>query len=196
MGKNVEFFFDVVSPYSYLASTQLEGIAQRTGAVFTWRPFFLGGVFKATGNRPPAELPARAAYMARDLDRWASHYGVPIGIPSRFPTLTLKAQRMLLAAPEAERPALARNLFAAYWTEDRNIGDDAVLLDCAARAGCSAELLQEAATPPIKEGLMAASEGAVARGAFGAPTFFVDDEMFFGNDRLALLERHLMGDAS
>ncbi len=183
----LEFFFDVVSPYSYLASTQLDALAARTGAEVVWRPFFLGGVMKAVGNVPPASLPARAPYLFRDLMRWGRLYGVPISLPPVFPTLTLTAQRALVAMPASEIPAAAGRLFRAYWGSGRNIGDPAVLADL-----LPAEALAAAATPEAKAALVAASEEAVRRGAFGAPTMFVRDEMFFGNDRMHFVEEALL----
>lgn len=193
----IEFFFDVVSPFSYLASTQVRGLSERTGVGVVWRPFFLGGVMKATGNQPPASLPARAPYLVKDVGRWARHYGVPMGFPGVFPALTLVAQRALITL-ESDPEALerhARELFAAYWVEGLDVSDGTVLGRLV-----PPELLAAAATDGAKARLREVTEEAVRRGAFGAPTFFLvqDDvggageglreSMYFGNDRLHFLE--------
>lgn len=182
----IEFFYDVVSPYSYLATHRIEDLAARNHAELVWRPFFLGGVMKQTGNTPPAYLPARAPYLFKDLMRWGKRYGMPIRPPQPFPTNTLTAMRILVQLPQEELPEVSKRLFAAYWGEGRDIGDSAVLT----------ELLGEeavATAPAGKAALIAASDEAVKRGAFGAPSMFVGDQMFFGNDRLELLELHLQG---
>ena len=189
----VEFFFDIASPYSYLASTQLAGLADRTGATIRWRPFLLGGLFAALGNSAPAMLRPRAVYMGRDLQRWAKRYAVPLRWPSRFPIHSVKAQRMLLALREDEGDGacaeLAATFFAAYWTADRDVADLGVLSEVATQAGFEGAALAERVQDPIiKEALKAATAEAEERGAFGAPTFFVGGEMYFGNDRLLLLE--------
>ena len=195
----VEFFFDVSSPYSYLASTQMEGLAQRTGASIAWRPFLLGGLFAAVGNHAPALLEPRARYMGRDLQRWANRYGVPLRWPSRFPINTVKAQRMLLALRAEKGDAacadLAAAFFTAYWADDRDVADLEVLTEVATRAGYDgAALAERTQDPAIKEALKAATTEAEERGAFGAPTFFAKGEMYFGNDRLLLLEDALQAD--
>lgn len=175
----LEFFFDIVSPYSYLASTRVHALAASAGVDVRWRPFFLGGVMKATGNQPPASLPARAPYMLRDLQRWAARGGVPFRFPSRFPVSTLSAQRALVGLEGAALEGAARGLFQAYWAEDRAIDDPAVIADV-----IGVDAAAEATTAEAKAALRTATDEAVARGAFGAPSFFVGDELFFGNDRL------------
>jgi 2-hydroxychromene-2-carboxylate isomerase len=193
MPRRLEFFFDYVSPFSYLASSQLPALAKRTGAELVYRPFFLGGVMQATGNKPPATLPARAKSMAADLPRWARHYGIPFAFNPSFPMNTLQAMRGALAAQEqGSFPAYHEALFRAAWAEARNLGDPAELRDVIAKAGIDPEpLLARAGAEEIKERLKAQTAEAVQRGAFGAPTFFVGDEMFFGNDRLHFVEQAL-----
>jgi len=182
----VEFFYDVVSPYSYLASTRIEAIAADCGAELVFRPFFLGGLMKAVGNQPPANLPARAPYLFTDLQRWASYYGVPYSFPSRFPMMTLTAQRALISLPAQERAEPTHALFTAYWAEDRDINDKDVLVDILGQ-----DLVERTREPQVKQALVEATTEAEKRGAFGAPTFFVGDEMWFGNDRLPFLEQRL-----
>jgi len=195
----VEFFFDIASPYSYLASTQLEGLARRTGATIAWRPFLLGGLFSSIGNQAPATLKPRGAYMGRDLQRWAKRYQVPLSWPSRFPINTVKAQRMLLTLRQAKGDdavaELAAAFFVAYWADDRDVSDLATLTEVATGAGFDgAALAERTQDPAIKDALKEATAEAEERGAFGAPTFFVGGEMYFGNDRLLLLEDALQAD--
>lgn len=179
----IEFFFDVASPYSYLASTVITEVGARAGAPVRWRPFLLGGVFRAVGNQPPATLAVRAPYMLTDLHRWAQRYGVPFQMPSFFPINSLLPMRALASLPEDALPAAAGAVFRAHWAEGRDPSDPAVL---AALIG--ADAVAAAQSPAVKEHLRANTEEAVARGAFGAPTFFVGAEMYFGNDRLLFVE--------
>ncbi len=193
MPRRLEFFFDYVSPFSYLANSQLPGIARRTGAELVYRPMFLGGVMQATGNQPPATLPARAKYMPRDIQRWVRRYRMEFAPNPNFPMQTLLAMRTAIAAQDAGVfPAYHEALFRAAWGKPANLGDVAVLRDVIAKAGLDPEpLLAAAATEPLKERLKASTSEAVARGAFGAPSLFVGDELFFGNDRLDFVEEAL-----
>jgi len=197
--ERVEFFFDLASPVSYLASTQLEGFSERTGAEVQWRPFLLGGVFKATGNRSPiyTEVANKRAYIDADLPAWAEHYGVPFRFPSVFPTNSLTAMRGAIAAQRLGRLLeYARAGFRAHFADDEDLADIAVLERIAEHAGIDrAEFLALIEDPEVKQALKAATDEAVARGAFGAPTFFWRDCMFFGNDRLGLLEATLRKNA-
>lgn len=198
----VEFFYDVVSPYSWLAFETLCRYRQHWDLDLRFRPFLLAGVMKTTGNAPPAELPARAIHMARDLGRNAEYYGVPLRIPSHFPRFTIKAMRLLTAVCEgapARLESLSRRLWELYWSEDRDITRDEVLHEAMISVGidhAQAEaLLARIASPEIKAALRATTDEAVERGAFGAPTFFVQTpagtEMFFGSDRFPHVARAL-----
>jgi 2-hydroxychromene-2-carboxylate isomerase len=189
----VEFFWDPVSPYTYLASTQIEALAARSSARLVWKPFLIGKVFEATGNRAPITVPAKGAHLLVDLQRWARHYGVPLTMPKTFPMSTVLALRCAVAAAEQyEAAPFARALMRAYWAEGLDISLPETLAALAAKAGMDGEaLLARAGEQPIKDLLRANTEEAARRGAFGAPTFFVGTEMFWGNDRLRLLEDHL-----
>lgn len=188
----IELFFDVGSSYSYLAFTQLARIREETGATLRPRPFLLGAVLKESGNDMPARVPSKARYMLADMQRWAARYGVPFRMNSRFPVSTLSAQRALVAAERlfgAEAmERLARGLFRAMWAEDRDVASGDEIALAANEAGLDAGRLAEAVgTQEVKDALREATSEALRRGAFGAPTFFVGDAMFFGNDRIDLL---------
>lgn len=193
MTKTVEFYFDLSSPYSYLAATQLPAIAERTGAKILYKPVVLMAVFKEAGNDMPAKIPLKAKYMLQDLQRWSRHYGVPFKFSSHFPLNTIKAMRLVLAAEEqgkAEAAALAA--FRGMWAEDRDISKPEVLADIAKEAGLDpAAALAAIETPAIKDKLRANTEEASARGVFGAPAIFVGDDLFWGNDRLHFVEEAL-----
>ena len=194
--REIEFFFDIGSSYSYLAATQMEGLTSRTGVPVRWRPFLLGAVFKATGNDMPARLPAKAKWMMHDMTLWAHHYNIPFRMPSRFPLITLRTQRALTAADRiagaAALPAFALALFRAYWTEDQDITTDPVIAAAARSANLDADAIVAAIdAPETKDALRATTDEAVKRGAFGAPALFVGDALFWGNDRLPLLEHYV-----
>ncbi|HOZ27217.1 MAG TPA: 2-hydroxychromene-2-carboxylate isomerase [Hyphomonadaceae bacterium] len=193
MPKQVEFFYDFTSPTAYLAWARLPAIAQRTSAKIIYRPMFLGGVMQTTGNRPPGTLPQKARWMAEDLQRWAKKYNTPYNLNPHFPMMTLMVQR---AAQEwVNRPDFDKYLaaiFNAAWRDSKNIADKAVLTEVLSAAGFSPEEFFAATENPAnKEKLKATTDEAVARGVFGAPTFFVGDEMHFGQDRLDFVEEAL-----
>ncbi len=189
----IEFFWDFSSPFAYLGSTQLGALAARTGATITSRPMLLGGLFKAIGQ---ADVPLstwsqqKQRYTFDDMNRWAAHWQVPFKFPSRFPMNTVKALRAYLALPEAKREDFQKKVFAAYWAEDRDIADDAVLTEL---IGEGAPLvLAKTQDPAVKQELIAATKYAESKGVFGAPTFLVDDkDLFWGQDRIVLVERAL-----
>jgi 2-hydroxychromene-2-carboxylate isomerase len=196
MPGTLEFYFDYGSPYSYLADTQVEAIARRTGAALARKPMLLGGVFKATGNSSPAEQPAKARWSAFDMPMWARYYGVPFQRNPHFPVNTLALMRGAAAAQldglfDRYHPAM----FRAMWVEGRNLNDAkevaAVLTAAGLDAAKFASRIQE---QDVKDRLKATTDEAVSRGVFGAPTSFVDGQMFFGNDRLAFVELALKGE--
>lgn len=188
--KTVDFYFDLSSPYSYLAATQLGPLAARYGAAVRWKPVVLAAVFQAAGNVMPAQSPPKARHMLVDLERWARRYGVPFVMSSHFPVNAIKPERMIVAAQPTGRAAeLGLGLFRAMWVDDQNISDPAVMRAVATAAGLDADaLLAAIETPAVKDGLRANTDEAIARGVFGAPAMFVDDELFWGNDRLHFLE--------
>ncbi len=191
----VEFFWDPASPFTYLAATQIEVLAADCGATLVWKPFLLGKVFEATGNRPPVSVPAKGKHMFLDLKRWAALYGVPLQFPKSFPVNSVAPERAAIAADRAgQGAAFARALMAAHWGEGRDISQPDELKAVAATVGLDGDaILAATQDPAVKEALKANTEEAVQRGVFGAPTFFVGTEMFWGNDRLQLLRAHLKG---
>jgi 2-hydroxychromene-2-carboxylate isomerase len=184
----IEFFFDFGSPTTYLAHTQMPKVAADTGAPVQYVPMLLGGVFKATGNQSPVLVPAKGRWMGDDLQRFARRYRVPFAFNPHFPinTLTLMRGAVGLQMREPERfMPYVNAMFHAMWVEPANLGDAAVLAQTLAGAGFDAASFQAlVADAEIKGKLIANTEAAVARGAFGAPTCFVGNQMFFGQDRL------------
>jgi 2-hydroxychromene-2-carboxylate isomerase len=194
--RRIEFFFDIGSPYSFLAATRLDGLARRTRSEVQWKPLLLGGVFKAVGSGPPVQIEPKARHMLTDLRRWSHRCEVDLRFPSRFPLNTLKTQRALVAVGRGARadmvPAFALALFRAYWCQDRDVSDEGEIARIATEMGLDGEaLVSSLGEPEVKDRLRELTDDAVRRGAFGAPTFFVGDEMFFGNDRLDFVEEHL-----
>ena len=193
MAHTLEIYWDFSSPFAYLGSTQAERVAKAHGATLVWRPMLLGGLFKAIGQ---VDVPlftwsdAKKKYYFEDMHRWAKYWGVPFKFPTRFPMLTLKAMRTYLALPEDRRGGFRERTFRAYWAEDRDIADDAVLKDLVGEGGD--ETLARTQDPAVKKALVDATQAAVEAGVFGAPTWVVDGkELFWGQDRLPLVERAL-----
>ena len=190
MSKKVEFFFDVGSPASYLAWTQLESIAQRTNAKIIWRPMLLGAVFQATGNASPAAVPAKGPYMLKDLQRFSNIYGVPFNFNPFFPLNTMHLMRGATAyLEEPEFQTYLAAIFNALWSEQLNMESPEVVAEVLTKAGIDVtDFMARISETEVKERLKDTTEEAVARGVFGAPSFFVNGEMFFGQDRLSFVE--------
>jgi 2-hydroxychromene-2-carboxylate isomerase len=188
MSKTVEFYFDLGSPATYLAYTQLPKICALTDTRLVYIPFLLGGVFKATGNASPATIPAKGRYMFQDLDRYAKRYGVPLKFNPHFPINTLMLMRavtgMQLRHPE-RFAAFLDCLFKAIWVEGRSLDEPATVAAVLSENGFNPqEVLALTADEEIKTALKDNTEKAVQRGVFGAPSMFVDNQLYFGQDRL------------
>ena len=188
MSKTVEFYFDLGSPATYLAYTQLPKICEQTDSQLVYVPILLGGVFKATGNASPATVPAKGRYMFIDLDRYAKRYGVPLKINPHFPINTLVLMRAVTGVQlrQPERfAAFIDCLFKALWIEGRNLNDPATVGAVLSENGFDPqEVLALSADEDVKRALKDTTEKAVQRGVFGAPSMFVGEQLFFGQDRL------------
>ena len=193
--KIVEFFFDVGSPAAYLAWTQLPGLCAAAGGSIDFKPMLLGGVFQATGNQSPMNIPAKGRYMERDLDLHARRYGVAFRQNPHFPinTLTLMRGATAVQMHQPERfGAYVEAVFRAIWVDGRDMNDPLAVAAVLQAAGFDpAALLAQASDPQVKERLKQVTQEAVARGVFGAPTFFVGGHMFWGQDRLEFVKEAL-----
>lgn len=188
MSKTVEFFFDLGSPTSYLAYTQLPKICAQTGSQLIYQPMLLGGVFKVTGNASPINIPAKGRYMLQDLARYARRYEVPLAFNPHFPINTLLLMRavtgMQLRHPQ-RFVAFIDCLFRALWVEKRNLNDQATVAAVLSEGGFDPlEVLALTNDEEVKNALKDKTEQALQRGVFGAPSMFVDNQLFFGQDRL------------
>jgi 2-hydroxychromene-2-carboxylate isomerase len=188
MGKTIDFYWDFGSPASYLAHTQLPRIAREAGATLVSQPMLLGGVFQATGNRSPIEVPAKGRYTLLDFTRFARRSGVPFVLNPHFPIHTLALMRGAVGLQMRADPrfdAYADAVFRAIWVDGRPMGDAAEVASVLAGIGIdAAEFGALVADETVKEALKRRTQAAVERGVFGAPTMFVDGEMFWGQDRL------------
>ena len=188
MTKTVDFYFDFGSPAAYLAYTQLPKLASETGATVVMKPMLLGGVFQATGNRPPISVPLKGSYLFQDMNRYAKRYGVPLNMNPHFPinTITLMRADVGLGLRNPGQLASYRDaVFKAIWVDKQNLNDPATVGAMFTQAGMDpVALIALAADPEVKEQLKTLTQAAVDRGIFGAPTFFVGNEMFWGQDRL------------
>ena len=196
--KRVEFYYDLVSPYSYLAHGRIGRLCEENGAELVLRPMLLGAVHKEVGLQAPIETKPKASYQARDIRRWAEYYGLPLEFPDPFPFRTLKTMRAAMFLRErGELGAFTREAFALYWEEGGapeglQADEEGPISAVARRIGADpAEVLEGAASPSAKQSLKDATLEAVERGVFGAPAFFIAEEMFWGNDRLHFVEAAL-----
>lgn len=195
MAKSFEFFFDYTSPTAWLALPVALGVEARTGAELHFRPMFLGGVMQGSGNKPPGTVPAKAKYLGRDLQRCAAHIGIPMHMNPAFPMNTLAVLRATTGiADPLEQRRLIATLFEAAWGQPNpvDLSDMAQVAQlCTAKDFDAAQIAALATDPANKEKLKSVTDEAIARGVFGAPSFFVDGDLFFGHDRLDYVERAL-----
>jgi len=188
MTKTVEFFFDFASATSYLAYTQLPKIAAAHNAEIIWRPMLLGAVFKATGNVSPVTVAAKGRWMFGDLQLWGKRYGVPFTPTPHFPVNSLTALRGAVAMQMRMPQEFLRYvdlMFKAIWEAHCDFNQQDVIAAVLRKAGFDIDrMLAMVSDPAVKQQLKTNTDEAIARGVFGAPTFFVGDQMFFGQDRL------------
>lgn len=188
MTRQIDFWFDFASTYSYLAAQRIEPLAAARGVAVRWRPFLLGPVFTAMGwNDSPFNIyPSKGRYMWRDMERLCRQYGLPLKKPSRFPRNGLRAARVICAHADAPWvPDFARAVFGAGFALDQDIGEREVVAGLLRDLGLDAEALIAAAeSPEGKDALRRKTDEAFRLDIFGAPSFIVDGELFWGNDRL------------
>jgi len=196
----IEFFFDCSSPWTYLAFTRIHPLAVRYGARIEWRPILVGGVFNAVNQQVYAARESlfsdarRLRHFMKDLQDWAQLCGVEIVWPDFHPVNAVKAMRgCLVAGDEDLLLPFARGVFEAYWGRQEDISDDAVLGAIAENVGLDAGMFSAAiADQACKDRLRANTNELIERGGYGAPTMFIDhDEMYFGNDRMEIVEQRL-----
>lgn len=199
MTRRLEFFFDCSSPWTYLAFTRIHDVIQRTRAEIAWRPILVGGVFNAVNQevyerRAKPDL-RKSQYYAKDLEDWARFAGIEIGRPAVFPVNSVKAMRgAFIALDDGKLVPYATAVFQTYWGDLEDISQPEVLGRIAAGVGYDAEaFLARVEDPALKAKLRANTDELIARGGFGSPTMFVNgDDMYFGNDRLPLVEAALL----
>lgn len=195
MNKIVEFYFDLGSPSTYLAYTQLPKICADTGSQLIFVPILLGGIFNSTGNASPVTIPAKGRYMIQDLSRFAQRYGVPLKFNPHFPINTLTLMRAVTGM-QMRQPdrflAFINCLFSALWVEARNLNDPATVAEVLNENGFNPdEVLVLSNDDAVKATLKENTETAVKRGVFGAPSMFIENQLFFGQDRLDFVEQAL-----
>ena len=193
--KSVEFYFDLGSPYSYLAYYRLLQMAERQEIQIVYKPILLGGVFKATGNRSPIEIPVKGAYSILDMQRWAEYYHIPMQMNPHFPMNTLTLMRILTGVQllHLEKfEQVLKLLFDAMFGTPQNLNEPTVLAEVLEPSGFSVDdIMSMVQSEVVKQKLITETEQAIQRGIFGAPTFFVGDEMYWGQDRLHFVEQAL-----
>ncbi len=196
MARQFDFYFDFGSLASYLAHTQLANICSQTGASANLMPMLLGGVFKATGNASPMNVPAKGRYLFIDMKRFADSYGVPLEMNPHFPIITTTLMRGATALQARGDPGLQMYLdavFCAIWVEKRDMNDPAVVAQVLSDNGFDPAAIDAMANEPAtKDQLKYVTMRAVERGVFGAPTFFVGDQMYWGQDRIEQVKAALM----
>ena len=193
--KSVEFYFDLGSPYSYLAYYRLLQMAEQQEIQIVYKPILLGGVFKATGNRSPIEVPVKGVYSILDMQRWAEYYQIQMQMNPHFPMNTLTLMRILTGVQllHLEKfEQVLKLLFDAMFGTPQNLNELTVLAEVLKPSGFSVEdIMSMVQSDVVKQKLITETEQAILRGIFGAPTFFVGDEMYWGQDRLHFVEQAL-----
>ena len=195
----LECYFDCSSPWTYLGFHNIQPLAAEMGADITWRPILVGGLFNTINpsvyHDREFPVPAKQAHMLKDLQDWARLAGITISWPMTiFPINSVKAMRGCIAAShQGKLVPYAQGVFEAYWGQDRDITQDAILAEIATVAGLDPDQTATAmASDKIKGELRENTEKLARRGGFGTPTYFVDgDDMYFGNDRMPLLRAAL-----
>tara|TARA_B100000161_G_scaffold25882_1_gene15232 strand:- start:86 stop:688 length:603 start_codon:yes stop_codon:yes gene_type:complete len=196
----VEFFFDYSSPWTYLAFDRIEEFCEKNDAELIWKPFLVGGVFNKVNpsvyQRRENPVPPKDNYYRKDMNDWARYQGITLIKPSVFPVNSVKALRgAFVAIEEGKISEYSRGCFSAYWTNDKDISQEDVLQPIAEAAGMDGEAFMAKITEErIKRKLFETTDEIIAREGFGSPTFFIDEsDMYFGNDRLELMQAAIDG---
>ena len=194
----IEFFYDYSSPWTYFASTRIEDFCARNKAELVWKPFLVGGVFNKVNpsvyQRRENPIPPKDAYYRKDMMDWARFLGLTIVKPSVFPVNSVKALRgAFVAIEDGTISPYSRAVFEAYWRDDKDISQDAVLREIVQKVGMDTDaFFTKIADDRIKKKLFETTDELIARGGFGTPTFFIDGgDMYFGNDRFELMQAAL-----
>lgn len=191
----IQFYFDFASPFGYMAATRISSLAAKHGRSVEWKPILLGVVFKVTGGVPLPSAPLKGEYSKRDMERCARLHGIPFKMPSKFPIATQAPARAIYwlepqGSARQEEAALA--LYRAYMVDDRDISSPDITADVAASIGLDRQkALDVIADPVMKERLKTETETAIQRGVFGSPYMIVDDEPFWGADRMEHVDKWL-----
>lgn len=195
MAEPIDFYFDFASPYGYFASLRIEELAASHGRTVQWHPILLGAIFKVTGMKPNLQQPLRGEYLTHDAGRIARLTGAPFTFPDSAPVNGVAASRAfywLTDAHPEQAKLLARTLYHAHFGEGRDIGPAETVAEIAATLGHDrAAVLAGIQDPEVKDRLRTETDEAVEKGVFGSPFFIVDEEPFWGWDRMDMLERWL-----
>ena len=195
MGKKVEFYYDFSSPYTYIASTRIEKICEDNGAELEWKPFLLGGVFNEIGSTPALQIDNKFNYIRNDTIDSAKHYGVDFTFPEFFPLNSVRSMRGAFAAQEKGKLVeYNHEMFRLYWTQGVDLSKAEILGEAVSKIGIDTEwFVNRIAEQEIKDKLRDETNIAIERGVFGAPTMFIGEKMFWGNDRLDFVDDYLKG---
>ena len=191
----IEFFYDYASPFSYFADHRMAGVIQRTGATLVYRPAILGVVIIESKNTPPPSIPAKIAYYQHDIARWAKRLNVPMNPNPFFPVRSINIMRAALVAQDMGCfEAFHQAMWRGMWVQQLNLAEPQIICDTLDAAGLDGKFFVAATqNDTVKGRLKANCDEALTRGAFGLPTFFVDEQMFFGNDRVDFVEEAVAG---
>ncbi len=195
MAAVIDFYFDFTSPYGYLAAVRIDALAAKYQRQVDWHPILLGFIFKQTGQVPPMQIPLKGEYSLYDMKRSARYHQVPLNFPAEFPKMTLTAARGFYWLKDQD-PALARSfaqqVYRAYFVDNRDVGNADVIMEIATAAGIGRAAFTAALqTDAVKDRFKTENDRAIARGVFGSPYFIVDNEPFWGADRMEQLEHWL-----
>jgi len=194
---HVDFYYDIVCPYAYLGSTQIETLAKKCGATLSFKPILLGGVLQSIGS-PTVPMdtmpPSKARHNLLDMQRWADLWDVELHFPSGHPRRSVHSMRTILAAGN-DGAKVMHALYQAYWVDGLDVAKPDVVADALTKAGLNAEWSTHATQQVIKDELRERTAEAVEQGVFGVPTFVVGDELFWGQDRMDFVEAALRGAA-